>query len=835
MILHGNQRGNAKDLALHLMKAENERVEIHELRGFLSRDLMGAFNEIHAISRGTRCEQFLYSLSLNPPPHAEVSTEQFEAAIQQAEKSLGLENQPRAIVFHEKHGRRHCHVVWSRIDIERMKAVQMSHDREKLTSLSRELFLEHGWEMPAGLQKREERSPLNYTHAEYQQAQRIGKNAGQIKAEIQEAWHMSDNRLSLENALAERGYFLARGDRRGFVVIDMQGEIYSLPKQAGVKTKDVRTRLGDEKELPSVADIQELLAKRQDKQQPVFSKEDALAKISRHHAAFTPAMMERSLKPVIRNESERKQHISDILQSDLVLKIGKRNGHDVYTTKAMLDLENRMIENAKAMAKTASHKTDRHAVQRAIFDLNNTLGNQTNGKASLSDEQKRALAYMARDEQLSLVVGVAGAGKTTIMQGAKDALEAQGYRVRGAAPSGVAAAGLREIGMNASTLHSLEARIKLAQDMMDANTGKPLTQKQHEFIKNSTLSSKDVLIVDEAGMVSAKQLANIIELTKQSGAKLVLVGDPAQLQSVEAGAAFRTLLERNDSVSIGEVRRQETAWQRSATVHLSQCNVKKALIAYDKKGFIEQAKTRGEAKTKLVADVMKSQKKSPDVSRLVLAYTRKDVVDLNAMIKVEMVKYGKVAPTDLAVQVTVKDGDIDRQEIQSFAIGDRICFQENNHDLGVMNGSFGTLKAINNGRFKVALDNGKNVAFLPKEYDRFQLGYACTVHKSQGMTVDETYVLATPHFDRHTSYVAMSRHKKAVKLYANKKDFKNKSRLYNALGKQGENLSTLDFTDKQNNLAFSNGICIKRNLLQRLSVTIVRKNQTGLKLCQISR
>ena len=111
MILHGNQRGGAKDMALHLMKDENEHIEVYEIRGFASNNLMGAFNEAYAISRATRCRQFLYSLSLNPPPNEQVSTESFEKAINQAEQRLGLDNQPRAIVFHEKQGRRHCHVV----------------------------------------------------------------------------------------------------------------------------------------------------------------------------------------------------------------------------------------------------------------------------------------------------------------------------------------------------------------------------------------------------------------------------------------------------------------------------------------------------------------------------------------------------------------------------------------------------------------------------------------------------------------------------------------------------------------------------------------------------
>lgn len=132
-------------------------------------------------------------------------------------------------------------------------------------------------------------------------------------------------------------------------------------------------------------------------------------------------------------------------------------------------------------------------------------------------------------------------------------------------------------------------------------------------------------------------------------------------------------------------------------------------------------------------------------------------------------------------------------------MGGRILFRENNRDLGVMNGSFGTLKAIEDGQFHVTLDNGNTVTFSPQEYTRFQLGYAATVHQSQGMTVDQAFVLATPHFDRHSTYVAMSHHKDQVKIYASKKDFPNHATLHCRLGREGNKLSTLDFTSTMNN------------------------------------
>jgi hypothetical protein len=178
-----------------------------------------------------------------------------------------------------------------------------------------------------------------------------------------------------------------------------------------------------------------------------------------------------------------------------------------------------------------------------------------------------------------------------------------------------------------------------------------------------------------------------------------------------------------------------------------------------------------------------------------MTYTRADVADLNAMIKAEMVMRGHVSLRNTNVAVMVKDNETEHMEIQGFAVGDRIAFRENNRDIGVMNGSFGTLQSIDNGQFSVQLDNGKRVIFSPQEYTRFQLGYAATVHQSQGMTVDRTFVLATPHFDRHTTYVAMSRHKEEVNLYASEKDFKTTEKLYHSLGKAGDKFSTLDFTD----------------------------------------
>lgn len=253
MILKASQRGGGKALALHLLKTEeNEHVEVHELRGFCSDDLAGAMKEAHAVSQGTKCRQYLFSVSLNPPQHEDVRTEVFEDALSRIEKKMGLQDQPRAVVFHEKEGRRHAHAVWSRIDTETMTAVQLSHFKMKLRDVSRELYLEHGWTMPPGLMNSKERDPRNFTLQEWQQAKRAGHSARDLKQTILECWAASDSRPAFERALESRGLYLARGDRRGHVALTFEGDAVSVARATGRKSKEIEARLGDPAKLRSV-------------------------------------------------------------------------------------------------------------------------------------------------------------------------------------------------------------------------------------------------------------------------------------------------------------------------------------------------------------------------------------------------------------------------------------------------------------------------------------------------------------------------------------------------------------------------------------------------------
>ncbi|ODS24761.1 hypothetical protein AB835_01520 [Candidatus Endobugula sertula] len=263
MILKGNQRGGGRQMALHLLNTQqNDHVEVHQVRGFIADDVLGALNETYALSKGTKCKQYMYSLSLNPPEEAKTDYQLFDQTIDRAEKTLGLENQPRIIVFHEKEGRRHAHCVWSRINIEEMKAINMSYDHDKLHTLSKKLFIEHDWKLPPGFIDKNQKSPLNFSREEWQQALRTGQKAADIKAHLQECWAASDSKPAFEQALREKGYFLARGDRRGYVAVDSYGEVYSLPHKLEKTAKDLTARLGNPKHLATVAEQKAEIAKR---------------------------------------------------------------------------------------------------------------------------------------------------------------------------------------------------------------------------------------------------------------------------------------------------------------------------------------------------------------------------------------------------------------------------------------------------------------------------------------------------------------------------------------------------------------------------------------------
>lgn len=302
MILKAKERGNAPQLAKYLLSMrDNEHVEVHSVRGFVSDDLVEAFEEAEALAKGTKCKKHLFSMSLNPPQDASVDRQAFERAVEKIERQLDLNDHPRALVFHEKDGRRHAHAVWSRIDSEEMRAKNMAFFKQKLMNVSRDLYLENGWDMPKGMMDRSMRNPLNYSREEWQQAKRAKQDPKLIKAAIQQCWKNSDSADALKASLEEKGFFLARGNRRSAVAIDVKGEVYSLSRWSGVKAKDVRERLKDAEHLPTVDETKTQIASRMtDKLKSYLSEVDA------GYRQLSPSIEFKKQQMIERQQQDRK-------------------------------------------------------------------------------------------------------------------------------------------------------------------------------------------------------------------------------------------------------------------------------------------------------------------------------------------------------------------------------------------------------------------------------------------------------------------------------------------------------------------------------------------------
>lgn len=269
MILKGSQRGYGNNLAAHLLNArDNDHIEVGDIRGTAAHDLRGAFLEVEATAQGTKCQQPFFHVIVNPPESANLTRDQFAAAFDRIEADMGLADHPRAVVFHEKNGREHAHVVYGRIYASHTyelgdkagqpraepiaKAKNMDFFKERLRTISQELHREFGLAVPDGLKNRQERDPLNFGIAEWQQAKRLGEDPRNLKKLIGEAYEFSDNAQSFNAALEQHAMQLARGDKRGFVVIHHSGEALPLHRFLGVKQKDIRARLGQPQHAQTV-------------------------------------------------------------------------------------------------------------------------------------------------------------------------------------------------------------------------------------------------------------------------------------------------------------------------------------------------------------------------------------------------------------------------------------------------------------------------------------------------------------------------------------------------------------------------------------------------------
>lgn len=512
----------------------------------------------------------------------------------------------------------------------------------------------------------------------------------------------------------------------------------------------------------------------------------------------------------------------DVHESLVVMK--STTGREHLTTLETLKTEKSIREIAGRLAVKSDRFGLRESVLSAVLD----------DYRFLSDEQKGAVEHLMGPERLGVVVGLAGTGKSTMLEVVRRVNGATGHRVHGVALAGKAADELeKSSGISSRTilsfLYGLESgRVELGEG--------------------------DVVVVDEAGMVSARQTNELLSRIESAGAKAILVGDPDQLQSIQTGASLRDLSQQFGYAGIETIRRQTEQWQRDATYALAKGRAIDAIEAYREKGYLH-ARSAGDDVTAIDALASAYFADERDGSKAVVAHRVDDVRALNERIRDGLKAKGllkrstsfesnsgrderglvfdleagdevifKSADAVLGLKVDesaiflglengelsfVKDdgreisfsadrySDIDipdKADPVSFielSVGERILFTRNENKLGVKNGQLGTLVSSFAGTFTVDIDGGQSVRFRQEDYSDIAYGYATTVHKSQGMTVDHTYVLGTSSMDKHLAYVALSRHRESTHIYTS-----DEKKFYHAVTRDNRQQTALDFAER---------------------------------------
>ena len=475
----------------------------------------------------------------------------------------------------------------------------------------------------------------------------------------------------------------------------------------------------------------------------------ALNAITHSQATFTM----RDLAQFAFRHSDGKDQFDSVMASvrgsPELVALGK-DGKDQerFTSRDMIAVEERLGLSASMLA-----TSERHGV--ADQSRHAALDGAAERGLILSGEQRDAFDHVTGQRDLASVVGYAGSGKSAMLGVARDAWEREGYDVRGASLSGIAAENLEAgSGIASRTIASLEYQWKQGREQ---------------------LSERDVLVIDEAGLTGTRQMERVLSAARDAGAKVVLVGDPEQLQAIEAGAAFRSLTEAHGAVEITEIRRQRDDWQRGATRALATGRTGEAIHAYGEKGMVHSAETREAARAELVEGWDQARSRDPSKSRIILTHTNAEVRDLNIAARNKLRDGGELgADADVKTERGSRD----------FASGDRMMFLRNERGMGVKNGTLGTVEQVTPGHMAVRTDDGRSVAFDLKDYAHIDHGYAATFHKSQGVTVDQAHILATPGMDRHSAYVGLTRHRDGVQLHYGRDDFADQSKLARTLSRE---------------------------------------------------
>lgn len=426
-----------------------------------------------------------------------------------------------------------------------------------------------------------------------------------------------------------------------------------------------------------------------------------------------------------------------------------------FTTPEIVYQECSMLAAAQRMSRRSDRIPGRHVKAAIVSTLNKLAGE---GK-KLTLEQARAVVELTRGEgQIGCLVGVAGSAKSTTLTMVREAFERSGRRVLGCAVAGVAVDSLRRSsGINSDTLAML---------LIKLNNG---------WLK---LTPKDVIVLDEGGMVCTRQMSALMGFAERAGASLLLVGDGDQLQPLEAGGPFSSISRRIPKVAtLTEIFRQDEPWRRETVRQLSRGEAREVLIAYAQHDQLHVQKSREECFTKVV-DLWKDNGchlRENGRDSLILASLNSEVRAINRMCQAERLQLGRLSE------------DFVRIADEKIHAGDRVLLTKRDRKiLKVENGFYGEVVAIDRDSQKlmVRLDiDGRDVEMSAKDYGKhLRLGYCSTVHKAQGSTRETVIVLLGGFMmDKHLSYVAASRSTGATHLVCDHQDVKKEPTLGDAL------------------------------------------------------
>ncbi|MCE3043965.1 AAA family ATPase [Legionella sp. 16cNR16C] len=529
--------------------------------------------------------------------------------------------------------------------------------------------------------------------------------------------------------------------------------------------------------------------------------------LSIEHSVFTRKDIETLLFKTITQENYREFFqvtVERVLSNKNVICLGENEqGQKAFTTRHQYLQESKLLEDVVGLQARTAHvyKTDTVKFLQAT---------------TLTEEQQQAFEFIVNGGDISCIIGRPGVGKSYMLTPVKDFYQQQGCRVLGATLSGKVAKQLQiESGIESSTIASLTAQ------MMSGKL---------------TLTANDILIIDEAGMVDFANMSYLISRVKEAKAKLVLVGDPDQLKPIKKGAIFKGIASQVGCFTMVDIKRQRHAGDRQASIELAKGNIETGLTHYLKQNAIIIANNeRYNYATDLLVNSWQKHITTHDDLRnsIILAHANVTVDSLNLSARETLMQkgildtkqanfikeiksknreyqsgqyimvthsdnelgliggeQGRIAAVDEEHNLTLKMNDdreikvpahlrryVEQTGLQDFYLtkGERIFFKKGDTDIGVKNGDLATILQVNEEGFIARLDSGATVT-VPKRYKQIDYAYAMTVHKSQGMSVENTYVcIDTQWWDRALSFVAFTRHKEKLKIFANSKnhpDFK---------------------------------------------------------------